>query len=114
MSRDRLSINLEADDTGAHIFRLGGDLDVATAPALRGALGEAAADGKHELIVDLLPSRVLGFDGVGRAHRCEQARSGERRRSPAGRRRRTDLTSAPDHRFAWCLPGLSYHRGGAR
>jgi anti-sigma B factor antagonist len=65
MSRDRFSIELEADDNGAQIFRLSGDLDVATAPALRGALSEAATQGRHELIVDLTRIEFLDSTGLG-------------------------------------------------
>lgn len=80
MSGDRLSINLTALEDGTDVFTLAGELDVATAPTLRGALGEAASDGRHELIVDLTGITFLDSTGLGAligAHKRAQENGGK-------------------------------------
>ena len=64
MSQDTLSIDVgSAADGNAQIFVLHGSLDVATSPAARAALIDAAERGHHEIIVDL--SRVDFLDSTG-------------------------------------------------
>jgi anti-sigma B factor antagonist len=80
LSRDSLSIDVQAREDGIHIFHLRGDLDVATAPTLRGALIEASTAGKHELIVDLSDLGFLDSTGLGAligAHRRAQENGGD-------------------------------------
>jgi anti-sigma B factor antagonist len=80
MSGDRLSIELLALEDGTDVFALTGDVDLATAPTLRGALTEAAAGGRHDLIVDLSRVSFLDSTGLGAligAHKRAQENGGQ-------------------------------------
>jgi anti-sigma B factor antagonist len=80
MSVDRLSMSVSALEDGTDVFELTGDLDVATAPSLRGALTEAAAGGRHNLIVDLSNVTFLDSTGLGAligAHKRAQENGGQ-------------------------------------
>ena len=66
MSHDELSIDIKTEHNGAAlIFRLRGSLDLATSPTVRAALLEAAAEGKHEIIVDLTHVEFIDSTGLG-------------------------------------------------
>lgn len=66
MSAEQLTIDISTDEpTGAHIYRLRGSLDIATAPSVRAALVEAAGAGKHDLVVDLTRVEFLDSTGLG-------------------------------------------------
>ena len=63
---ETLSIDMHTrEEEKLHLFVLHGDLDVATSPALRAALVEAASSGKHDLIVDLSNLEFLDSTGLG-------------------------------------------------
>lgn len=47
------------------VYRLGGSLDMATAPSLRAALLEAADEGKHDILVDCSHLEFLDSTGLG-------------------------------------------------
>lgn len=66
MPHDELSIDIKTENHGeALVFRLRGSLDLATSPAVRAALVEAATDGNHEIIVDLTKLEFLDSTGLG-------------------------------------------------
>lgn len=66
MRHDELSIDLKTEDAGETVvFKLRGSLDLATAPAVRSALLEAAEKGTHDLIVDLTQLEFLDSTGLG-------------------------------------------------
>jgi anti-sigma B factor antagonist len=63
---ETLSIDVQTSDDGmTHFFVLHGDLDVATSPALRAMLVDAASNGKHHIIVDLSSLEFLDSTGLG-------------------------------------------------
>jgi anti-sigma B factor antagonist len=66
MSQDTLSIDIGSGADGkAQIFVLHGSLDVATSPAARAALLDAAERGQHEIVVDLTRVEFLDSTGLG-------------------------------------------------
>jgi anti-sigma B factor antagonist len=66
MAHDTLGIDLTAGDDGkTQIFALHGSLDIATSPALRAALMEAAEHTGHVLVVDLSQLDFLDSTGLG-------------------------------------------------
>ncbi|MFN2449223.1 MAG: STAS domain-containing protein [Candidatus Baltobacteraceae bacterium] len=66
MPQDALSVEITTEHDGdAIVYRLGGTLDLATAPSLRAALLEAADDGKHDIIVDCSQLEFLDSTGLG-------------------------------------------------
>ncbi len=66
MSNDQLSIDIHIENRGeAIIFRLRGSLDIATSPAVRAALLEAAGAGNHNIVVDLSKLEFLDSTGLG-------------------------------------------------
>ncbi len=66
MSHDALSVEIKSEHAGeAIVYRLRGSLDMATAPSLRGALAEAADNGKHDIIVDCSQLEFLDSTGLG-------------------------------------------------
>ncbi len=66
MSHDALSVEIKSEHGGnAIVYRLGGTLDLATAPSLRAALVDAANEGKHDIIVDLTHLEFLDSTGLG-------------------------------------------------
>jgi anti-sigma B factor antagonist len=63
---ETLSIDVQTDDDGrTHLFALHGDLDVATSPALRAALMDAASAERQNIIVDLSHLAFLDSTGLG-------------------------------------------------
>jgi anti-sigma B factor antagonist len=63
---ETLSIDVRTDDDGrTHLFALHGDLDVATSPALRAALMDAASAEQQNIIVDLSHLAFLDSTGLG-------------------------------------------------
>ena len=64
MSQEELHIDIkrEADAT---VFSLQGSLDLATSPAVRAALVDAAGSGAHDMIVDLTGLEFLDSTGLG-------------------------------------------------
>jgi anti-sigma B factor antagonist len=63
---DTLTIDVSsAQDGRVQLFSLGGSLDIATSPALRAALLEAAEHDGHEIIVDLATLEFLDSTGLG-------------------------------------------------
>ena len=80
VSPDSLNIDLTAERDGTvQLFRLSGSLDVATSPALRAALMEAAEHEGHRLVVDLTQLEFLDSTGLGAligAHRRASERKG--------------------------------------
>jgi anti-sigma B factor antagonist len=63
---ETLSIDVQTDDDGrTHLFALHGDLDVATSPALRAALMDAASGEQQNIIVDLSQLAFLDSTGLG-------------------------------------------------
>ncbi len=62
---DDLNIHVRTTDDGTQVFELEGSLDIATSPAVRAALVDAAERGKHELIVDLTRVDFLDSTGLG-------------------------------------------------
>jgi anti-sigma B factor antagonist len=63
---ETLSIDVQTDDDGrTHLFALHGDLDVATSPALRAALIDAASAEQQNIIVDLSQLAFLDSTGLG-------------------------------------------------
>lgn len=63
---ETLSIDVQTDDDGrTHLFALHGDLDVATSPALRAALMDAASGEQQNIIVDLSHLAFLDSTGLG-------------------------------------------------
>ena len=66
MSHDALSVEIRSEHGGdAIVYRLGGSLDMATAPSLRAALLEAADEGKHDILVDCSHLEFLDSTGLG-------------------------------------------------
>jgi anti-sigma B factor antagonist len=66
MSHEALSVEIKSEHGGdAIVYRLGGSLDLATAPSLRAALIEAADEGKHDILVDLSHLEFLDSTGLG-------------------------------------------------
>jgi anti-sigma B factor antagonist len=66
MTHDELSIDLKTENGGETlVFKLRGSLDLATAPTIRAALGDAAEKGSHKLIVDLTQLEFLDSTGLG-------------------------------------------------
>ncbi len=65
MTHDELSIDLKTEDGGTLVFKLRGSLDLATAPTVRAALGEATEKGGQHLIVDLTLLEFLDSTGLG-------------------------------------------------
>ena len=66
MTHDELSIDLKTEGGGETlIFKLRGSLDLATAPTIRAALGEATEKGSQRLIVDLTQLEFLDSTGLG-------------------------------------------------
>ncbi len=80
MTHDELSIDLKTEGGGETlIFKLRGSLDLATAPTIRAALGEATEKGSQRLIVDLTQLEFLDSTGLGvliGAHRRAAERGG--------------------------------------
>lgn len=80
MTHDELSIDLKTENGGSTlIFKLRGSLDLATAPTVRAALGDATENGNHDLIVDLTQLEFLDSTGLGvliGAHRRAAERGG--------------------------------------
>ncbi|MGB8907948.1 MAG: STAS domain-containing protein [Candidatus Cybelea sp.] len=80
MTHDELSIDLKTEGSGETlIFKLRGSLDLATAPTIRAALGEATEKGSQRLIVDLTQLEFLDSTGLGvliGAHRRAAERGG--------------------------------------
>ncbi|HTV74199.1 MAG TPA: STAS domain-containing protein [Candidatus Acidoferrales bacterium] len=63
---ETLSIDVQTDGDGrTHLFILHGDLDVATSPALRAALIDAASAEQQNIIVDLSQLAFLDSTGLG-------------------------------------------------
>jgi anti-sigma B factor antagonist len=66
MTHDELSIDLKTENDGETlVFKLRGSLDLATAPTVRAALGEALEKQSRELIVDLTQLEFLDSTGLG-------------------------------------------------
>ena len=66
MPHDELSIDIKSENHGdALVYALRGSLDIATSPSVRAALTEAAANGKHEIVVDLTQLEFLDSTGLG-------------------------------------------------
>ncbi len=66
MTHDELGIDLKTEDGGGTlVFKLRGSLDLATAPTVRAALGDATDKGSHHLIVDLTQLEFLDSTGLG-------------------------------------------------
>jgi anti-sigma B factor antagonist len=66
MTSEQLTIEISTDEqSGAHIYRLRGSLDLATAPSVRAALVEVAAAGQHDIVVDLTQLEFLDSTGLG-------------------------------------------------
>ncbi len=66
MTHDELTIDLKTEGGGETlIFKLRGSLDLATAPTIRAALGEATEKGSQRLIVDLTQLEFLDSTGLG-------------------------------------------------
>jgi len=66
MAAEALSVDIiPAENADAIVYRLRGSLDLETAPSMRAALTEAAAEGKHDLIVDLSQLEFLDSTGLG-------------------------------------------------
>jgi len=66
MALDPLSIDVQTTPDGsAQVFVLRGSMDIATSPAVRGALVEAAERGQHDIIVDLTSVEFLDSTGLG-------------------------------------------------
>jgi anti-sigma B factor antagonist len=66
MTHDELGIDLKTEDGGGTlVFKLRGSLDLATAPTVRAALGEATEKGSQHLIVDLTQLEFLDSTGLG-------------------------------------------------
>ncbi|MFZ0032535.1 MAG: STAS domain-containing protein [Candidatus Cybelea sp.] len=80
MTHDELSIDLKTEGGGETlILKLRGSLDLATAPTIRAALGEATEKGNQGLIVDLTQLEFLDSTGLGvliGAHRRAAERGG--------------------------------------
>ncbi len=80
MTHDELSIDLKTENGGESlVFKLGGSLDLATAPTVRAALGDANENGCKDLIVDLTQLEFLDSTGLGvliGAHRRAAERAG--------------------------------------
>jgi anti-sigma B factor antagonist len=80
MTHDELSIDLKTEGGGETlILKLRGSLDLATAPTIRAALGEATEKGNQRLIVDLTQLEFLDSTGLGvliGAHRRAAERGG--------------------------------------
>ncbi|MGA9943733.1 MAG: STAS domain-containing protein [Candidatus Cybelea sp.] len=80
MTHDELSIDLKTEGGGETlILKLRGSLDLATAPTIRAALGEATEKGSQRLIVDLTQLEFLDSTGLGvliGAHRRAAERGG--------------------------------------
>jgi anti-sigma B factor antagonist len=66
MTSDQLSIDMATENGGKTLVcKLKGSLDLATAPSVRAALIEAAAKGKHDIVVDLTKLEFLDSTGLG-------------------------------------------------
>ncbi|MHB8146284.1 MAG: STAS domain-containing protein [Vulcanimicrobiaceae bacterium] len=66
MPHDELSIDIKTENDGdALVYSLRGSLDLATSPSVRAALTQAAANGKHEIVVDLTQVEFLDSTGLG-------------------------------------------------
>jgi anti-sigma B factor antagonist len=66
MAHDELHIDVKTENDGRTlVYRLSGSLDVATSPSVRAALIEAAAEGKHDIVVDLSRLEFLDSTGLG-------------------------------------------------
>jgi anti-sigma B factor antagonist len=66
MTHDELSIDLKTESGGETlVFKLRGSLDLATAPTVRAALGDATEKGCHRIIVDLSQLEFLDSTGLG-------------------------------------------------
>jgi len=80
VSPDSLNIDLATERNGTvQLFRLTGNLDVATSPTLRAALMEAAEHEDHSIVVDLTQLEFLDSTGLGAligAHRRASERKG--------------------------------------
>jgi anti-sigma B factor antagonist len=83
MAQESLSIDVTSlDDGKAQLFVLHGSLDLATSPALRAALMEAAEHEGHALVVDLTELEFLDSTGLGAligAHRRATEKNGSLR-----------------------------------
>jgi len=83
MAQDSLTIDVKTlEDGQAQFFVLHGSLDLATSPALRAALLEAADREGHSLIVDLTDLEFLDSTGLGAligAHRRATEKNGSLR-----------------------------------
>jgi anti-sigma B factor antagonist len=66
MPQETLTIDVTTvGDDQIQLFGLGGTLDIATSPTLRGALLEAADRANHEIVVDLTQLEFLDSTGLG-------------------------------------------------
>src|SRR6202171_3714928 len=74
VSPDSLNIDLTTERDGTvQLFRLSGSLDVATSPALRAALMEAAEHEGHGLVVDLTQLEFLDSARIGARRSAREA-----------------------------------------
>ncbi|HEY5258995.1 MAG TPA: STAS domain-containing protein [Candidatus Baltobacteraceae bacterium] len=64
MSHDELHIDIKPEGETT-VFALSGSLDLATSPAVRAALVDAAGSGTHDMIVDLTNVDFLDSTGLG-------------------------------------------------
>lgn len=63
---DALTVDIKPEHDGdAIVYTLKGSLDFETAPSLRAALIEAADEGKHDIVVDLMHLEFLDSSGLG-------------------------------------------------
>jgi len=100
VSPDSLNIDLTAERDGTvQLFRLSGSLDVATSPALRAALMEAAEHEGHGLVVDLTQLEFLDSTGLVRSSARIVARRSAREASASLR---------PKVRFCGCCGLRAY------
>jgi anti-sigma B factor antagonist len=65
MAQDLITIDVQTADDGTQIFVLHGSLDIATTPAVRAALLDAADRGQHEIVIDVTDLEFLDSTGLG-------------------------------------------------
>jgi anti-sigma B factor antagonist len=64
MAQDEVHIDIKRDGDST-VFALSGTLDLATSPAVRAALVDAAGGGSHDMIIDLTGLEFLDSTGLG-------------------------------------------------
>jgi anti-anti-sigma factor len=78
-SAHHLSVRGRLDDEGCARLVLDGEIDLASAQAVRAAVGEALDGGAREIVLDLTPVTLLDSTGLSVLLHC--ARDADRRRA---------------------------------